>query len=273
MTTVFEALAAIAGRLPNSVSSIATGGGDMYVLDAYHMTRYQDDTYKGGGLFMLTGDAEGAVLPVTGNVQITGKITGVEDVWWVHPTEGDPVYPAKGDRYVLTPAIFDVGAIVSAYAEAIRSWGRINTEVTLGTGDGETTTFDLPTGTTGTIVRVYCTSEDADKRWELHAYALTSTGIEFWEAVEDGSVVTATVATTVDDYDTLTLTGELPDEMPLEYIANYGAYAAIRNSLGQPGVDNQIYEGLVNHFAEMAKAAMQQANVGGAKSKETIRLF
>lgn len=268
MTTVFEGILAIADRLPGHVSGIADGGGDFYLTDMAQLSAKKDDTFNFGALLMVTGDAAGALLPVSNSVQSSGRVDGTVDIWWTQDSE----QPAAGDRYTVTPNQWPCATLVNAITEALRAWGQVETLNTMGTGDGATTTWSLQGGLTGTITRVYMVTDDDDQRVELMGWEPISGGVELQIKVPTDYTVKAMVTHYASDYNTLTLSGTLPSQIPLEYIASYGTYVALRNALPEPGVDNEMYEGLLNHYVEMAQAAKVQSGYRGARSREHFRV-
>lgn len=257
MPTVFEALVAIAERLPKASRGIATGGGFatyLYLDDLARMTLYENDVWIGGTLLIETGACEGAVLAVQDSVQATGRLLGLQQVWSRTASET----PAAGDMYVVTPQVFHTGLLITSLLEALRSWGDVITRETLGTGDGQTTSWTVTTD--GDVVRVLVTNEDGDQRWESALWERTSTGIEMTFPPSNGHTVVAWVrhsaaTAMVLPVATATLDDDLPADIPLEYLGWYGAYVALRSTIGAPGMDRDTMVQLMNYYAEQGDLA------------------
>lgn len=196
MTTTFDVLVAMAQRLPGTVRGVATGGGYAagppaytYLDDTNVLTAYSNDAWNGATLLIETGTLAGAVLVVSDSIQTSGRVVLSGLLWELNATDT----PGAGARYTLINSAWTVGVLLAAADEALRQWGKVESEVALGSGDGQTVAFDLPTGTTGQIARVYLVNEDADLRMDVQWWEETDTGMAFALAPAVGWTVWATV--------------------------------------------------------------------------------
>ena len=220
MATSFDVLVAMAQRLPGTVRGVATGGGwdvaatQIYLNDTLLLTQYQNDALIGATVLIESGFLAGAVLPVADSVQSTGRVLLSGTVWETAQYD----YPRAGDRYLLVPGVFPFGLMEASITEAVRAWGEVETEVTLGTGDGLETTFDLPSGVTGDVVRVFQVTEDGDEFQYLTHWEETSAGVECEVAPFDGWTVRARVVS----WPTLTPVPDWVIEAAIEYLMTAG---------------------------------------------------
>jgi len=269
MSTVYDALVAIAGRLPGAVRGVATNGGEendnVYIVDTYRLPNFENDTFNGGVLFILTGDAAGAMMPIVEKEGVdTSRVDGDEGVIW---SQSGSEVPAAGDFYLVVPNSWNAVLLISALDEALRSWGKVGTLTSLGTGDGETTTWTV---SSGEVVRVYKTNDDDNLRVELFLWEPVSGGVELQDVVEDGYTVTALIADSAGSYSSLGLTGTIPSDIPIEYLGWYGAYACLRQKVGMQGHDTETNAGLMNHAADMAMAERARSGAVGVESRERL---
>jgi hypothetical protein len=217
-----------------------------------------------------TGDLAGALLQISDSVQSTGRVIGREVLW----SRSGAETPAAGDVYMVAPPVWRVGLLLIGLREALESWGDVETVATLGTGDGETTTWSLPVGVSGMITRVFITTEEGDQRDEWHLWEPTTSGVELTGTVKEGDVITAVVRyAAVDDFTMPPSTSTLDDalQVPREFIGWRGAFACFRSAVGVPGQDQDNMVQLMNYAAEQAERARMQAGELPARSRE--RLF
>lgn len=240
--------------------------GDQFTVeDTHRLIRYADNTFVNGLLFILSGDAAGAILPVTDSDQSSAYVKGDIGLYW---DQAGTEKPAAGDRYAVMPNVFGYGAMISALDEALRAFGMVETEVALGTGDGQTKTWDLPMGYSGEVVRVKVYTEDGDYGHELTQWEETASGVETTWAVSSGDVVKAVIRYMPADFDTAGLAGEIPESIPLEYVGWYGCYAAMRMEMMQPGHDAETYQVYINHASEMAQNILKTMPYTGPRAKQ-----
>lgn len=280
MSSLFEALRAVAQRLPGTVMGVATGGGEdagtgyLYVDDAVLLTLYDDDAFVGGALMITGGDADGAVLSVRDSVQSTGRVLGEEQIW----SQSGSETPAAGDLYLVTPGIWPVARLLAGVQEALRAWGTVATEESVGTGDGETASFTLSAvagSEIGEVIRVYLTNDDGDERTEMVRWEQDGDTLTFEEAPPDGYAITALVRWPAEAALTLPPTRETLDddvlEPPVEWLGWYGAYACLRAGVGVPGQDGDMLVRLMNYALEQAQAAGMAARVEATGAERLMR--
>jgi hypothetical protein len=273
MTTTFEALTAIAERLPRTMMGVATGGGEdaseyLYIEDEVNLVLMDDDAFVGGALLIESGDCEGAVLPVRDSVQATGRVAGDQRFWEQYTDET----PAAGDLYLVTAGLYGPALLLRALREALQAWGLVEVEEELAVGDGETTTFWQTSE--GEIVRIYIADEDGDPVMERAHWEAVEGGVELESAPADDTWVRAVIARSAERGLTLpptryTLNEELGD-VPSDFIGYYGAGVCTRAALGAPGQDQDLMIKLTNYYNELAAAAKQQAQKARVRSRERL---
>lgn len=271
MTTIFEALTAIAERLPRTMMGVATGGGEdaseyLYIEDEVNLVLMDNDALIGGTLLIESGDCEGAVLPVRDSAQATGRVAGDQRLWEQHADET----PAAGDLYLVTAGLYGPAQLLMALREALRAWGLVETEEELGFGDGSETTFWQMTD--GEIVRVYIADEDGEPVTEYIHWEPVDGGVELASAPPANAQVKAVIVHPAERGLTLpptryTLDNEL-GEIPFDFIGYYGAAVCVRSALAAPGQDQDLMIKMTNYYNELAAAAKQQAQKGRVRSRE-----
>jgi hypothetical protein len=271
MTTVFEALWAIAERLPRTVRGVATGGGEdgssyLYVDDLVQLALFEDDTFNGGALLIETGDCAGAVLTVRDSVQATGRVAGDQRIW--AQVAGET--PAAGDIYLVTTLLYNPVVLLMALREALRSWGMVEKREEIGIGDGSEKTFWRVTD--GEIVRVWIVSEDGDEATEYVFWEPLDYGIELVEAPANDTKVEVLLRHPAEQDLVLPATRwTLDDELgaiPVDFLGYLGAYALLRSAVAAPGQDQDAIIKLMNYYLEQAEAARNRSQTRGIRARE-----
>lgn len=94
MNTIFDALVSIAERLPRTVRSFATGGGEFFLSDADQLPLYESDTFANGADHRA--DLDNLTKAV---LDAANKIVWFDDCWVDYIT-ADRALPPTGGEHV-----------------------------------------------------------------------------------------------------------------------------------------------------------------------------